>query len=108
AVKYREDYELAGVPMLQVVASLARVARQIIGYSIALVAASLLFGYVAHMGLTYWIVAAVAGVVYIVDAFRLRADNGTPKAAMRLFGFSITYITAIFAAMAIDVLVRYH
>ncbi|MHB8245492.1 MAG: heme o synthase [Acidimicrobiales bacterium] len=108
AVKYREDYERAGVPMLPVVASFASVARQIIGYSIALVAASLLFGYVAHMGLTYWIVAAVAGVVYIVDAFRLRADNGTPKAAMRLFGFSITYITAIFAAMAIDVLVRYH
>jgi heme O synthase-like polyprenyltransferase len=43
-----------------------------------------------------------------VDAFRLKADGGGPKAAMRLFGYSITYVTAIFAAMAVDIVVRYH
>jgi protoheme IX farnesyltransferase len=108
AVKYREDYERAEVPMLPVVEAFDKVAIQIIWYSIALVATSFLFGYVAHLGPIYWVVAAVAGALYLVDAFRLRADGGTPKAAMRLFGYSITYVTAVFAAMAIDIVVRFH
>ena len=108
AVKYRDDYERAEVPMLPVVESFDRVAVQIIWYSIALVATSFVFGAVAHMGLVYWVVAGVAGVFYLVDAFRLRAAGGTPKAAMRLFGYSITYVTALFVAMAVDVLVRHH
>ncbi|MGO9557603.1 MAG: heme o synthase [Acidimicrobiales bacterium] len=108
AVKYREDYERAEVPMLPVVESFDKVARQIIAYSVALIATSFLFGVVAHMGWIYWGVAVAAGALYLVDAFRLKADGGSPKAAMRLFGYSITYVTAIFAAMAIDIVVRYH
>ncbi|MHB1988807.1 MAG: heme o synthase [Acidimicrobiales bacterium] len=107
AVKYREDYERADVPMLPVVESFARVARQIIWYSVALVATSFLFAFVSHMGLLYWAVAAVAGAFYLIDAFRLQASDGSPKAAMRLFGYSITYISAIFVAMALDIVVRY-
>ncbi len=107
AVKYRDDYERANVPMLPVVESFDKVARQIIGYSIALVVTSGIFGVVASMSWLYWAVAAVAGALYLVDAFRLKAAKGDPKAAMRLFGYSITYVTALFAAMAIDVLIHY-
>lgn len=108
AVKYRDDYERAEVPMLPVVEAFDKVAVQIIWYSVALVVVSLVFGWVAHMGPLYWAVAVLAGALYLVDAVRLRVDGGTPKAAMRLFGYSITYVTAIFVAMAVDVVVRYH
>jgi protoheme IX farnesyltransferase len=108
AVKYREDYERAEVPMLPVVESFARVARQIIWYSFALVAVSFLFAVVAHLGWIYWSAAVIAGALYVFDAFRLKRDGGTPKAAMRLFGYSITYVTVLFAAMALDIVVRYH
>jgi protoheme IX farnesyltransferase len=108
AVKYKDDYERAEVPMLPVVESFSRVARQIVWYSVALVAVSFLFAVVAHLGWIYWATAAVAGAVYLVDAFRLKAAGGSQKAAMRLFGYSITYVTVIFAAMALDIVVRYH
>ncbi|MGH9297561.1 MAG: heme o synthase, partial [Acidimicrobiales bacterium] len=108
AVKYRDDYERAKVPMLPVVESFARVARQIIWYSVVLLGVSLLFAFVAHMGWIFWVVATLAGVLYVAHAFRLQADGGTPKAAMRLFKYSISYLTVIFGAMALDVLVRYH
>ncbi|MGO8875285.1 MAG: heme o synthase [Acidimicrobiales bacterium] len=108
AVKYREDYEAAHVPMLPAVASFERVARQIVVYSVALVAVSVLFAVVAHMGLVFWVVDLVAGALYVADALRLRRDGGTAKSAMRLFTYSITYVTVIFAAMAIDVFVHVH
>ncbi len=107
AVKYREDYAAAGVPMLPAVASFERVARQIIFYSLALVAVSVGFALVAHMGWIFWAVALPAGALYVVYALLLRA-GGTTKAAMALFKYSITYVTVIFAAMAVDTLVRYH
>jgi protoheme IX farnesyltransferase len=106
AVRYRDDYDAAHVPMLPAVATFAQVARQILVYSALLVVVSLLFAPVAHMGWIYLGVAVVAGAVYIGYAERLRRD-GTAKNAMKLFTYSITYITVIFAAMALDVIVRY-
>ena len=76
-------------------------------YSLALVATSFVFGVVAHSGWIYWAAAVLAGGLYLADAFRLRREHGTPKSAMRLFKYSITYITAVFVAMAVDVIVRY-
>ncbi len=107
AVKYKDDYERAEVPMLPVVESFPRVARQIIVYSVALVATSFVFAAVAHMGWLFWAVAAVAGALYLAYAFILKAGDGSAKAAMRLFGYSITYLTVLFATMAIDVVVRF-
>ena len=107
AVKYKDDYKAAKVPMLPAVVPFARVSREIILYSIALLATSVIFGVVDHSGWIYWVAAALAGGLYLADAFRLRRDGGTPKSAMRLFSFSITYITIVFAAMAVDVIVRY-
>ena len=108
AVRYRDDYEAAKVPMLPVVVPFEKVSRQIIVYSLALVVTSFAFGVVAHCGWIYWAAAAVAGALYVADALRLRREGGTPKSAMRLFGYSITYVTVVFTAMAVDVVLRYH
>ncbi len=108
ALRYRDDYKAASVPMLPAVAPFDRVSRQIIVYSVALVACSFLFGVVDHSGWIYWAAAGLAGALYLADAVRLRREEGTPKSAMRLFTYSITYVTVVFVAMAVDVLVRYH
>ena len=107
AIRYRDDYESAGVPMLPVVATLKRTARQIFVYTVLLVAVTLLFAAVGHMGLLYVVSAAVLGALFVVYAVRLW-QTATPKSAMRLFQYSITYLTLLFAAMAGDVLVRFH
>ena len=70
-----------------------RVSRQIIVYSVALVACSFVFGVVDHSGWIYWAAAGLAGALYLADAVRLRREEGTPKSAMRLFTYSITYVT---------------
>ena len=107
AVRYQDDYKAAKVPMLPVVVPFEQVSRQIILYSLALVATSLVFGVVAHSGWIYWVAAAIAGGLYMADAIRLHREHGTPKSAMRLFTYSITYVTVVFVAMAVDVMVRY-
>jgi protoheme IX farnesyltransferase len=116
AVKYKDDYSAAHVPMLPSVASFERVAREIIIYSVALLAVSVLFAIVAHMGVIYWVIAVAGGLVYVGYAIRLRAagsheaenQGATARAALRLFKFSISYLTLIFLAMAVDILVRIH
>jgi len=107
AVRYRDDYEAAKVPMLPVVATLSRTAGQILLYTVALVAVTLLFAAVGHMGALYLAAAVVLGVVFLVYAVRLRREQ-TPRAAMALFKYSITYLTLLFVAMAGDVLIRFH
>ena len=106
AIKYRDDYRAANVPMLPAVASFERTARQILLYTLVLVAVSVLFSWVGHMGLVYLVSALVLGGVFVFYAQRLRRQQ-TAKAAMRLFGYSITYLTLLFVAMAADVVVRY-
>lgn len=105
AIRYRDDYAAADVPMLPVVASFARTGRQIMGYTLALWAASLVFASVAGMGWLYWGAAILLGAVFVAYAARLFRD-GTPARAMALFGWSITYVTLLFGAMAADTLLR--
>ncbi len=112
AVRYRDDYEAANVPMLPVVASLRRTTLEILIYTVVLWAATVLFGAVGSMGPLYGASAIVLGGLFTFLAARLyrdaRADRASVAKAMRLFGFSITYLTLLFVAMAADVLVRYH
>ena len=112
AVRYRDDYEAANVPMLPVVASLRRTTLEILVYTVVLWAATVLFGAVGSMGPLYGASAIVLGGTFTFLAARLyrdaRADRASVAKAMRLFGFSITYLTLLFVAMAADVLVRYH
>ncbi len=107
AIRYRDDYREAGVPMLPAVASLQTTARQIVVYTVALWALSLVFAEVGGMGAVYAVAAAVLGGVFLLFAVRLLRDLTTAR-AMRLFGYSITYVTLLFSAMAIDQLVRGH
>ncbi len=106
AVRYRDDYSNAGVPMLPSVASTAQVTRQILGYTVALWALSLLLVPVAHMGLLYLVVAAVGGGAFTYRAVTLHRSP-SPKGAMGLFGFSITYLAVLFVAMGVDAAVRH-
>jgi protoheme IX farnesyltransferase len=112
AVRYREDYEAASVPMLPAVASLVRTTREIVLYTVLLVGVSVVFSAVAHMGFAFTAVALVLGGIFLAMAIRLwgraRADRATGRDAMRLFGYSITYLTVLFVAMAGDVLIRHH
>ena len=105
ALRYRDDYAAAEVPMLPVVASFERTTRQIVIYTAVLWAATLLFGAVAGMGALYWAAAIVLGAVFLGYALRLQRD-GSPARTMRLFGWSITYVTLLFGAMAADTLLR--
>jgi protoheme IX farnesyltransferase len=109
AVRYRDDYEAANVPMMPVVASLRHTTLEILVYSVLMWALTLLIGPSAHLG---WISATVLGGLFTFYALRLyrhaRADTANVGEAMRLFHFSITYLTALFVLMAVDVLVRSH
>jgi protoheme IX farnesyltransferase len=106
AVKYRDDYAAAEVPMLPAVVSLARTARQIVIYTVALWATSLVFAPVAGMGMLYTATAFVLGGLFLFYALQLQRER-TIARAMRLFGFSISYVTLLFTAMAVDQLVRH-
>jgi heme o synthase len=101
AIRYRDDYSAAEVPMLPSVEALPVVARRIIGYSVAVWALSVLFAPVAGMGPLYLVAAVVLGAAFTGQGVRLLADP-TPGRAIALFRFSITYVSLLFGAMAID------
>jgi protoheme IX farnesyltransferase len=105
AIRYRDDYAAADVPMLPVVASMRTTSIRIVLYTVVLWALTLVFSPVAGMGAIYLVAAVVLGALFLWLAVDLLRDGTTAK-AMRLFGYSITYITVLFAAMAVDQLVR--
>ena len=104
AIRYRDDYAAAGVPMLPVVAGPRATAHRIVGYTAILVVVTVVFSPVAEMGAVYLVAALVLGAVFIALALALRADPDERR-AMRLFHYSITYVTLLFGAMVVDVLV---
>ncbi len=106
AVKYKEDYAAASVPMLPVVATFRRTASEILAYTVLLVGVSLLLAVVGHLGVIYVISASVLGLVFIAMSIRLWM-RATPKAAMRLFSYSITYLTLLFVLMAVDIFAKH-
>ncbi len=102
AMRYREDYAAAGVPMLPVVAGEEVTQRQIVSYTLVLLGVSSLLVAVGESGWIYLAAAAVLGGYLMRAAVRLRRH---PEMAMRFFGASNIYLAAIFAAMAVDVMV---
>jgi protoheme IX farnesyltransferase len=105
AIRYKDDYAAADVPMLPAVASFRTTARQMLGYTLVVWALTLVLAPVAGLGLFYVAAAAVLGGAFTYFAVEvLRTES--PKVAMRMFTFSITYLTLLFAAMALDVVVR--
>mgnify|MGYP001815257618 FL=1 len=105
AVKYADDYRAADVPMLPAVVPLESAVKQMIWYTVALVISTLVLIPVAGLGWIYAIAAVVLGAIFLGGTIAL---GRAPTAAnsMRLFGFSITYVTVLFGAMTVDVLVR--
>lgn len=101
AIRYRKDYQSVSVPMLPAVASFRRVCRQIVAYTVAVWAVSLAFGAVADLGVIYWVAAGLLGALFLAMVLRLYRSP-TEALAMRVFGYSITYITLLFGAMALD------
>jgi heme o synthase len=106
AIRYREDYAAADVPMLPSVRPTVDVARQIVGYAYATVGVSLLLWPVAHTGPSYPLLALGLGGLFVVESHRLlsratRSDRLADLKPMRLFHLSNTYLTALFLAVAL-------
>jgi protoheme IX farnesyltransferase len=111
AIRYREDYAGANVPMLPVVRSAPVVARLIMAYSLVTVLVSLALWPVAHTGWLYPAVAIVLGIALLWQSALLlaRARRGLTDAAlqpMRLFHWSNSYLALLFVAAAVDTLLR--
>ena len=106
AIRYAEDYRMAQVPMLPAVESMDVTSRKMLGYTIALWIATLVLVPVAGTGWIYGVTAFLLGAFYVVSVLALRRYP-SPRRAMRLFRYSITYTTLLFAALAVDTLVRH-
>ena len=104
AIKYADDYRAANVPMLPAVVPFEHAVRQMVGHTLAMVACSLVLVPVADLGTLYAVAAVVLGAVFIAATVWL-GRFPTPANSMRVFGYSITYVTLLFLAMTLDVLV---
>ena len=109
SLRITKDYAKAGVPMLPVVRGVPETTRQIALYTVLLVAVSIVLFAVAHMGAIYLGAAISLGAIFLWQAFRLWRVGSSPEAstagAIRLYKYSITYLTLLFLAIAVDALV---
>ncbi len=106
AMRFRDDYSAARVPMLPVVATREVVAAQMWRYSWAMVGTSVLLWPVGHTGPVYAVAAVLLGGYFLREVRVLRAEVGRGGAGrpMRVFHASITYLSGVFGALAVDVL----
>ena len=109
SLRIRKDYAAAGVPMLPVVRGVPETTRQIGLYTILMVAISLVLFAVARMGPIYLVAAVVLGALFLRQAWQLwrrgSSEEESTAGAIRLYRYSISYLTLLFAAIAIDTLV---
>ena len=107
AIKYKDDYESAKIPMLPVVASQKVVASAMLWHSLAMVVASIALGFSAKLSMAYVIVATVLGLAFIslVGGVRETATLNLEKAAARVFHGSITYLSILSLALTLFALV---
>jgi len=104
SIKYKDDYQAAGVPMLPVVANPNRVALEIVIYSYAMVLSTFLLIPIAPMGLIYTATAVLGGAWFVFEAHLLQKKTkaGIENNPMRLFHISISYLTVLFIAIGVD------
>jgi protoheme IX farnesyltransferase len=109
SLRIRKDYAAAGVPMLPVVRGIPETTRQIGLYTLLMVAISLILWPVARMGLIYLGAAVGLGAVFIWQAYALWRRGGSEEAstqgAIQLYKYSISYLSLLFLAIAVDALV---
>lgn len=107
AIKYKDDYESAKIPMLPVVASQKVVASAMLWHSLAMVVASIALGFSAKLSMAYLIVAILLGLafIYLVGGVRETATLNLENAAARVFHGSITYLSILSLALTLFALV---
>ena len=109
SLRIRKDYAAAGVPMLPVVRGIAETSRQIGLYTILMVSISFVLFAVARMGAIYLAAAAILGSIFLWRAYRLwqqgSSEEGSTAGAIRLYRYSISYLTLLFAAIAVDAII---
>ena len=105
ALKYRDDYAAAGIPMLPVVRGIEETTRQIAAYAMITVALTFSLTLTGYVGQLYAVSALVLGVLFVVRALALRRQP-TPKAAIKFFAWSNVYLMLVFVAVAVDTLVH--
>ncbi len=102
AIRYRSDYERAGVPMLPVVVGSKRAMEHMVAYTVTLVGSTLLLYATGPVDWIYLVVATAAGIAFVAATWILR---DRPQAAMKYFGYSNVYLSVVFIAIAVDILV---
>ena len=109
SLRIRKDYAAAGVPMLPVVKGIPETTRQIALYTILMVAISLVLWAVARMGAIYLVAATVLGAIFLWQAYRLwrrgASEEASTAGAIALYKYSISYLSLLFLAVAVDALV---
>ena len=105
AIKHSDEYRAAGVPMLPAVKDSGRVVASMVRYTVALVVCSLVVIPVAGMGPVYGVTACTLGALFLWGTIAL-GRNPTESGSMRVFTYSITYISLLFCALALDVVIR--
>jgi protoheme IX farnesyltransferase len=109
SLRIRKDYAAAGVPMLPVVKGIPETTRQIGLYTILMVAISLVLFAVGRMGLIYLVAAVVLGAIFLWQAYGLwrrgSSEEASTAGAIRLYKYSISYLSLLFLAVAVDALV---
>ncbi|MGF1595408.1 MAG: heme o synthase [Acidimicrobiales bacterium] len=108
AIKYEDDYSAASVPMMPVVEGHRKTAQQMVVYSVIVWALTLALWWVASMGWIYLAVAIVLGVLFTGGAVRLAVETDPDAQAalsIRYFTFSITHLSVLFVALAVDQLI---
>jgi heme o synthase len=106
AIRFADDYRAANVPMLPAVVPVGVAVRKMVAYTVVMVLTTLVLAPVADLGPLYIVAAVVCGALFLWGSIDLgRAP--TPSRAMRLFAFSITYVTLLFGALTLDVLLRH-
>jgi len=112
ALRIRKDYEAARIPMLPVVKGVPETTRQIALYTIILVAISLVFTVAAGMGPIYLVAAIALGAIFLWRSYELWREKASAEGSLaqsiRLYRYSISYLTLLFAAVALDTLVVIH
>lgn len=113
SMRFKDQYAAAGIPMLPVLKQDTSVARQIVAYAWATALISLVLVPVAGMGWIYLVTAILSGGLFLLEAYKLLGRAQDPANAttaslkpMRLFHYSITYVTLLFMAVAIDPLLH--
>lgn len=106
AIRHADDYRAAQVPMLPSVAPMDETVRHMVAYTVVLAAATIALGPLADLGILYLVASIVLNLAFIGGTVGL-ARQPTPARSMRLFAFSISYVTLLFVAIAVDVFIEH-